>query len=341
MKRIPLLILLLSSAVFGLSFVISGDDEVKPRLHAESSVGKILQQLGEKAPDHWIQNPTEEQIKQGKELVFVGRTTGPDGKKTKQQSRFFVCTDCHNQVQEDPDLTKSDPEARLAYSIEKEIPFLQGTTFKGIVNRETWYNDDYLKKYGSLVAKARNDLRESIQICSINCSSGREMEDWEIEAVLAYFWSLEWKIGDLNLSAEDKKTIGSAMTGGNKEEALKVLKGYYMQASPANFDEGPQNREEGYGLKGDANRGSQVYNQSCLACHSKEGPSNYLKLDNSKQSKKFFRSRMKGWNRMNMYQIIRHGTYATEGHKAYMPHYPLERMSNQQVEDLRAYLESD
>ncbi|RMF22347.1 MAG: cytochrome c, partial [Bacteroidetes bacterium] len=34
-----------------------------------------------------------------------------------------------------------------------------------------------------------------------------------------------------------------------------------------------------------------------------------------------------------------YGTYAIPGHKPYMPHYPLERMSKQQVEDLRAYIE--
>ena len=41
----------------------------------------------------------------------------------------------------------------------------------------------------------------------------------------------------------------------------------------------------------------------------------------------------------SLYQIIAYGTYAIPGHKPYMPHYPLERMSKQQVEDLRAYVE--
>ena len=41
------------------------------------------------------------------------------------------------------------------------IPFLQGTALYGAVNRTSFYNGDYEKKYGSLVSKARNDLREA------------------------------------------------------------------------------------------------------------------------------------------------------------------------------------
>ena len=63
-------------------------------------------------------------------------------------SKYYVCTTCHNLEIEDPDLRVSDPETRLTFAKENDLPFLQGSTFKGIVNRESWYNDDYVKKYG-------------------------------------------------------------------------------------------------------------------------------------------------------------------------------------------------
>ena len=40
----------------------------------------------------------------------------------------------------------------------------------------------------------------------------------------------------------------------------------------------------------------------------------------------------------NLYNIVRHGTYAGEGKPRYMPLYPEERLSNQQLEDLKAYI---
>jgi len=38
-------------------------------------------------------------------------------------------------------------------------------------------------------------------------------------------------------------------------------------------------------------------------------------------------------------QVYSYGTSTMKGKISYMPHYPLEKMSNQQVDDLRAYVE--
>ncbi len=337
--------LLLLSSAFAVIILFSGMTNSRKAIrHAflippEKSVAGILRDLGQPMPDHWLDSPSPEMVNQGSELVYAGRTAGLDGQMTKRQSRYFVCADCHNQKREDPDLRIGNPETRLEYSIENEIPFLQATTFFGIVNRESWYNGDYLKKYGHLVDIAKNNLRESIQVCSIYCSSGRRLDGWEIDAILAYFWTLALKYEDLEFSESDRNVIAAAYDGGDKNEAIRVLKSGYIQASPAHFDNGPDDRKKGYGLPGDATRGSKIYNQSCLSCHSKEGPSKYLTLDNSEQSRQFFRSRMTNWGKLNLYHVVRYGTEPKAGHEAYMPQYPLERMSKQQVEDLRAYLE--
>ena len=42
---------------------------------------------------------------------------------------------------------------------------------------------------------------------------------------------------------------------------------------------------------------------------------------------------------LSIYQIVRKGTYSEFGHREYMPHYTMEKMSDQQLEDLRAFIE--
>lgn len=311
-----------------------------PEWDEKSSLANVQLLLGDTLPDHRI-IATPEQIRMGEELVKVGRTLGPDGKRSSYISKYYACTSCHNTVREDPDLRVSDPEARLDYAIKNKLPFLQGTTFKGIVNRESWYNDDYVKKYGDeKIEIAHKDLRESIQLCAIECSQGRTMEDWEIEAVLAYYWTLEFTLGDLGLSAKDldKLNLASAKPA-NYPELRKWLRSFYKTTSPAHFYDAPKNKREGYsGLTGNPDRGKAIYELSCLHCHQEHSVSHYT-LDNSKLSFRHLNKMMTKDSHFSLYQLIAYGTYAIPGHRPYMPHYPAERMNKQQVEDLRSYIE--
>ena len=42
---------------------------------------------------------------------------------------------------------------------------------------------------------------------------------------------------------------------------------------------------------------------------------------------------------LGLYHIVRKGTYADKGWRPYMPHFTEQKMSDQQVEDLRVYIE--
>jgi len=44
------------------------------------------------------------------------------------------------------------------------------------------------------------------------------------------------------------------------------------------------------------------------------------------------------YDRYSIYQVVRWGTSPLTGKKAYMPQYTAEKMSVQQLEDLRAYI---
>jgi hypothetical protein len=113
----------------------------------KDQVQTILEQLGgEPLPHKADLNMKGVSVEKGMELLTTGITKDGNNKKTKQQSNHFLCTSCHNMLKEDPDLANPEPQARLDYAVEKGLPFLQGTTLYGIINRTSFYNDQYIKK---------------------------------------------------------------------------------------------------------------------------------------------------------------------------------------------------
>lgn len=309
----------------------------QPQFTEETPLSDILVQLGVPLPIHARPEANEASIKQGYDLVHFGRTVGPDGKKSKYISKYFNCTSCHNQVQENPVLSDFSPEARLEFAVENNLKFLPASTFYGIANRESWYNDDYYKKYGDLVKPANKSLAEATQLCAKVCSSGRYLEDWELEAILSYYWSIQIKLGDLALTAEEMSKL---LNPGQNKEVLEMIQSKYALRSPATFGDLPTDYEKGFGLKeGDPLKGEAVYKLSCMACHQDGGVSDITFDYNRLTFQKFLRQITKSGN-YNLYDIVRHGTYTELGKPRYMPLYPKERLSDQQIEDLRAYMES-
>ncbi len=312
----------------------------KATVTAEMPVAEVLKKLGDKSithqPNMGLKGVSAEN---GKKLFLEGISTSPKGKKSKKQSKHFVCTSCHNIVQEDPNLSISDPQARLEYAKEKGIPFLQGTTMYGAVNRTSFYNGDYYKKYGDLVDKARNNIREAIQLCAVECAQGRSLKHWEIESILAYLWTLELKMEDLNLSETDYQKITTAIDNdANQAQAISLLKTQYLQGSPATFIPPPVDRKAGAAnITGNPANGQLIYDLSCKHCHEDERYS-FFKLDDSQLSLDHLNKHFDKYSRYSTYQVSRWGTSPVPGKKAYMPQYTKERMSVQQLEDLKAYV---
>lgn len=305
-----------------------------------TSVAEVLEQLGDAElrhkPDLSIKGASAEK---GADIVLRGITKDIKGGKTSKQSQHFVCTSCHNVEKEDPDLSIVDPQARLLYAKENGLPFLQGTALYGAVNRTSFYNGDYDKKYGDLVVKARNNLREAIQLCAVECSQGRSLKPWEMESVLAYLWTIDLKMGDLNLSDQEQSSINQPLANGQKDEAsIKLLKSKYLQAAPATFINPPENRREGNAYKGNPENGQLIYELSCLHCHDKQRYS-FFELSDAEDSYDFLAKHIPRYTRYSVYQVGRYGTSPLPGKRAYMPLYPEEKMSREMMEDLRAFLE--
>ena len=318
--------------------------EVPEVLNDEQSVYKVLQELGDDAVSHELNSLVPGvSAERGRELFLTGYTTLPNGVRTKKQSKHFVCTSCHNNVREEYDIAHPDPETRLAYAVENDLPYLQGTTLHGVVNRVSFYNGDYHKKYGrETVDKVKEDLRESIQLCAVGCAQGRALGTWEIESVLAYFWTLELQISDLKLNKEEREHVIAALhDNADKAKAINILHSKYRDAAPATFANLPESYRKGYDVTGNAERGEVIYTKSCLHCH-EAGRYSYYSLDTTPLSLNHLKKHIKKPNSpFNTYNLIIDGTLPVWGEKAYMPQYPLERMSIQQMEDLRAYLESE
>lgn len=301
----------------------------------------IMEMLGQPRPEHYQTKADSVKIEIGRQLVLDGRAKIPGGGRTRAISRFFICTDCHNQVQEDPNPANFDPEARLDYAIEHDLPFLQATTFWGISNRESWYNDDYYSKYGELVDVARNSLKESTQLCAMECSSGRELKDWELECILQYYRTLELTLADVKLSESELKELEIVIDDPSRhKEARDYIKQKYATYSPAHFVELPEPLIEGYKIDRPANpdRGEEIYNRSCKTCHTTKKCSQFI-LDDATVTFKKLVNNLDKHNYFNLYKITRKGTYAQPGHQQYMPFYSKERLSNAQLEDLRAFIE--
>ncbi len=333
--------LLIASCILVLSALTLGSiNDTTSQIEVQNDyVTDILIGFGEdfksKMPNYNLENVSSEA---GESIVKNGFPVKENGGKGKRQSKHFVCTSCHNVVPEDPDFSVADPQARLEYVKKNNLPFLQGTTLYGAVNRETFYNGDYYKKYGDLVDVARDDIREAIQLCAVECAQGRELKDWEIESILAYLWDIGLKLNDLNLSQDEIKKISNAKDDVERLYAKELIKSKYLKGSPATFVPPPIDRKAGNGLKGNPNNGKDIYELSCLHCHYQQRYS-FLHLDSTNISVNHLRRNMGSFSSHSIYQVIRWGVPVYSGKSSYMPQYPLEKMSEQQLADLRAFLE--
>ena len=80
-----------------------------------------------------------------------------------------------------------------------------------------------------------------------------------------------------------------------------------------------------------------MFEKACLFCH-QNGRVAYLELSKDDITANMFLNHMKGYTDLSLYQILRWGTHPKDGRKQYMPMYTKEKMSDQQIEDIIAYL---
>ncbi len=304
----------------------------------KANVSDVLKFLGDDEMVHSMANFDAEKARIGEDLILNGRTK-VDGKYSKRISKYFVCTDCHNLGREFEILTDETSESRLKYADENGLNFMPGSTFWGMYNRTSFYNNDYEKKYGSLVVDSRDTLENAVQLCSKYCSSGRYLDDWELESIMHYYKKNELKIEDLSLSENDMKNIQkyAKLKDSKKKDLIETIKSSYVQGYAATFLPTMPTDKRKYGAGGNPETGKKIYDKSCLHCHSSGRVTN-LNLDKSSLTGGMFWRNIKKYSDKSLYQIVRHGTYSKTGRKQYMPLYTKEKMSDKQLNDLVAYI---
>jgi mono/diheme cytochrome c family protein len=299
----------------------------------------VLTNLGVPKSKHSITKLDMEKAEIGRQLIFDGRVRTKTH-KSKRISPYFRCTDCHNMVKENDNPTDLDPENRLAYAEKNKLPFLPAYSLWGVYNRTAFYTGGYGKVYGDKLKSAKDSIGNAIQVCTKHAASGRRLADWEIEGLLHYFKQHELRIKDLpSLNASDKKSIlyWQKLDEEEKKALREKIRAAFIQVYPATLAPVLGLDQRQYGEGGNAARGELVFNKSCLHCHSGKRVSNY-NLDKSKLTARFFVQNLEGFGHSNLYQVIRWGTFTKKRRKQTMPLYTKEQMSDQQIEDLVAYM---
>lgn len=338
MKKFLLLGFIASVCALISSSFVQGTVKIDKIDFSEMPVQTMVENLGGPRLVHQIDKLDPEKAKLGEDLIYEGRTVY-QGKKSKKISSYFACIDCHNVEREFSNLSSDDSEERLDYAIENGLAYLPGSTFFGIYNRNSFYNDDYIKKYGDLVLDARDSLANATQVCAKYCSSGRYLKEWELDAIMHYFKKNELRMKDLNLPENDLKNMRKyqQLDEDEKKRLLGVLQSSYIQGFSAKFMETMDRNVRKYGDGGDAKRGEIIYQKACMSCHFNSRVT-YLHLDKDKLSAKKFWKKRKGYGDWSMYQIVRHGTSPKAARKQYMPLFTEEKMSDKQLNDLMAFI---
>ncbi|MFD1550607.1 c-type cytochrome [Putridiphycobacter roseus] len=317
-------------------FLSNGRNDVNNKgiqeLVSELKVTDVLLRLGGKVPNHHIYKLNKDSVAIGYELITKGKL---EEKNSKRLSKFFVCIDCHNTVKEVADLSVENTEERLAYGMANDLPFLPASTFYGLYNKTHWYNGDYELKYGDLVKPARDSLIHAIQLCAVQCSQGRPMESWELNAVLHYFKSIELSIADLNLSPDELVLLSDAIRTKDKK-GIQILKDKYTQANSATFGEVEIPVKTNY--QPNINHGAYIFKNGCLHCHGMGKNISNFEFDESNLTLSFLKSQLEKASHFTVPYLVRKGTYAVNGKRQYMPQYTLEKMSEEQMLDLLAYI---
>lgn len=305
----------------------------------ELSLDDVLIKLGKEKAIHYVDKIDKDSAQMGYEMVYYGQLKD---KSNKRISKFFVCTDCHNQVREVENLSNETAVERIKYGIKNDIPYLPASTFYGLYNKEHWYNGDYATKYGDLVKPTRDTLTNAIQLCAVQCSQGRAMENWEIRSVLHYLKSIEIKVRDLNLPKDKLNTLKRTFEMENSSDFDNHFYDYqkwYSTINDATFGELHPKQPENY--KPNLVNGKYIYEKGCLHCHGMGKDITNFEFDSDKLTFSFLESKLEKQNHFTVPYIVRKGTYAVSGRKQYMPQYPLEKMSDSQLFDLINYVKSE
>lgn len=345
MSRTTKVFSLISLSILALTqLAVTSVPSIKPRFEItnETKVWKIMTSLG-KVNVNVLDKKRRHDANKGQQLVMKGYTHNYKGKKTAKTSTKLYCIACHTIEKEHPKVGTIDPQSRLEHGDSIGIPFLPGAPFYGLVNRVAFFTNDYQQVFAHKdrlsLKEGHRDIRKAIQACNTVYAKGRKLDPWEIESILAFFWTLELKMGDLQVPDSTLMLIKeSIQTNIGNSRAVNLMRRYYQEVYPASLV-GPIPIEERHLISPVLNsfsNGKRVYKQSCLHCHAGKRYANF-NLDSSQKTFKFLKKHFDLTSKYSIYDALRYSP-GSKANKTNPPHYTVQRMSNQQIQDLRFYI---
>lgn len=344
MKRFTLISVLLASLLLCLGSWQDALPDSSFKITKETTVWEVFTRLGKIKPNILDEEKLPiDAVQKGIDLATQGRTTEPNGSRGRKISRHFVCLDCHSTQREYSDLSVIDPQSRLLFADSMQRPFLPGPPLLGLVNRVLFFNDDFQKEWKEdfpKVEESHRDLRAAINVCNQSFGEGRELKAWEVESLLAYFWTLELKMRHLPLTEEEVELVEQAVnTNRQNLHAVNVIREHYVEVYPAHLVEPlpVEKRRATSPVVNDFKNGERVYELSCLYCHQDKRRSRF-KLDREQRSFQFLKKHFDDGSKYSIYDVIRYHPGSKGNERSRMPHYTAERMSDHQIQDLRYYI---
>jgi mono/diheme cytochrome c family protein len=333
-----LLFLILGLAAQGITNTPYEFDDDTPLWEVMTKLGKIR--------PNGVDNQRQHSVDKGRELVNFGYTADFKDRKTAKIGNL-PCAVCHSLMPEHDDLSIIDPQKRLMYADSFQLPFLPGSPLYGMVNRVYFFNGDYQTTYKNeefidLVKKGHSDLRTAIQACNSIFADGRTLEEWEIESILAYLWTLQIRMKDLKFEDQDLKDIQFALdnnTGNAK--AVNLLRRAYVEVYPANLSV-PQpiaERKKTSPIINNFANGKRVYERSCLHCHADKKHAS-PRFDLNQSTFQFLKKHFDDTtSRYSIYEALRYLPTPSRAHRnSRSPHFSKQRLADQQIQDLRFFI---
>ena len=308
----------------------------------QTKVWAVMSGLGKVNVNALYKNPQHDALK-GEQLVTKGVTVDFQGKTTARTSPKLTCIACHTVEPEHPIFSTMDPQSRLEHADTTGLPFLPGAPLYGLVNRVAFFTDDYQKDFQHRQKQAIKDghrnIRLAIQACNKVYAKGRTLDHWEVESILAYLWTLELQMGDLKIPDTIVSIIQQSIsTNLNGSKAVNLMRRYYPEVYPATLTAPiPYNkRTEVSPVLNSYQNGKRVYKLSCLHCHANKRFAS-LKLERSQKTFKFLKKHLDSDSRFSIYDALRYSP-GSKANRSNIPHYTAQRMSDQQIQDLRFYI---
>ncbi len=308
----------------------------------ETKVWSVMSGLGKVNVNALYKNPQHDVLK-GEQLVTKGITVDFQGKTTLRTSPKLTCIACHTIEPEHPIFGTMDPQSRLEHADTIGLPFLPGAPLYGLVNRVAFFTDDYQnnfehKQKQALVDGHRN-IRLAIQACNKVYAKGRTLDNWELESILSYLWTLELHMGDLKVPDTIVSIVEQSIASNvNGSKAVNLMRRYYPEVYPATLV-APiplAKRAEVSPVLNSYQNGKRVYRLSCLHCHANKRFSSF-KLDRSQKTFNFLEKHLDTDSRYSIYDALRYSPNS-KANRSNIPHYTAQRMSDQQIQDLRFYI---